>query len=61
MRKAYVIRELQEILGVSRTAIVKKIKSDDDNPVIRRYKNRYEVVDRYVHEKISELKQVFAR
>lgn len=46
MKKAYVIRELQEILGVSRTAIVKKIKSDDVNPVIRRYKNRYEVVDK---------------
>lgn len=46
MRKAYIIRELQEILGVSRTAIVKKIKSDDVNPVIRRYKNRYEVVDK---------------
>lgn len=46
MKKAYVIRELQEILGVSRTAIVKKIKVDEHNPVIRRYKNRYEVTDK---------------
>ena len=46
MKKAYVIRELQEILGVSRTAIVKKIKPDDVNPVIKRYKNRFEVVDK---------------
>lgn len=46
MKKAYIIRELQEILGVSRTAIVKKIKVDENNPVIRRYKNRFEVVDK---------------
>lgn len=30
-------------------------------PDIVTCRNRYEVVDRYVHEKISELKQVFAR
>lgn len=46
MKKAYIIRELQEILGVSRTAIVKKIKVDENNPVMRRYKNRFEVVDK---------------
>lgn len=46
MKKAYLIKELQEIWGVSRTAIVKKIKPDDVNPVIRRYKNRFEVVDK---------------
>ena len=46
MRKAYTIRELQEILGVSRTAIVKKIKADDVNTDIKRYKNRFEVTDK---------------
>ena len=46
MKKAYIIRELQEILGVSRTAIVKKIKVDENNPVIRRYKNRFEVTEK---------------
>ena len=46
MRKAYIIRELQEILGVSRTAIVKKIKVDEHNPVIKRYKNRFEVTEK---------------
>lgn len=44
MRKEYTIRELTEILGCSRTAIVKKIKEDSVNPSIKRYKNRYDVV-----------------
>lgn len=43
MRKEYTIKELTEILGCSRTAIVKKIVTDD-NTGVRRYKNRYEVV-----------------
>lgn len=43
MRKEYTIKELTEILGCSRTAIVKKIVTDD-NTGIRRYKNRYNVV-----------------
>lgn len=44
MRKEYTIKELTQILGCSRTAIVKKIKEDGDNPSVKRYKNRYEVV-----------------
>ncbi len=44
MRKEYSINELAQILGCSRTAIVKKIKSDSDNPGVERYKNRYDVV-----------------
>lgn len=44
MRKEYTINELAGVLGCSRTAIVKKIKPDGDNPGIERYKNRYEVV-----------------
>ena len=43
MRKEYTIKELQQILGCSRTAIVKKIKTNGDNTDIRRYKDRYEV------------------
>lgn len=43
MRKEYTIKELTEILGCSRTAIVKKIVTDD-NTGVRRYKNRYDVV-----------------
>lgn len=43
MRKEYTIKELQEILGCSRTAIVKKIKATGDNTDTKRYKDRYEV------------------
>jgi len=44
MKKEYTINELAAILGCSRTAIVKKIKTDDNNPVLKRYRGRYEVV-----------------
>lgn len=44
MRKEYSINDLAQILGCSRTAIVKKIKPDGDNPGVERYKNRYDVV-----------------
>lgn len=44
MRKEYTINELANILGCSRTAIVKKIKASGDNSGIERYKNRYDVV-----------------
>lgn len=44
MRKEYTINELAEIFGCSRTAIVKKIKPDKNNPVIKRYKGLYDVV-----------------
>lgn len=44
MRKEYTINELTEIFGCSRTAIVKKIKTDENNPVIKRYKGVYDVV-----------------
>lgn len=44
MRKEYTINELTEIFGCSRTAIVKKIKPDENNPVIKRYKGVYDVV-----------------
>lgn len=43
MRKEYTIKELQEIFGCSRTAIVKKIKPVGDNTGLKRYKDRYEV------------------
>lgn len=43
MKKEYTINELASILGCSRTAVVKKIKPDEDNPVIKRYKGRYEI------------------
>lgn len=43
MRKEYTIKELQSILGCSRTAITKKIKQKDDNTDSKRYKDRYEV------------------
>lgn len=43
MRKEYLINDLAQILGCSRTAIVKKIK-EDDKTGIRRYKNCYDVV-----------------
>ena len=45
MKREYTINELASILGCSRTAVVKKIKPDENNPVIKRYKNRYEVVN----------------
>lgn len=44
MKKEYTINELSSILGCSRTAIVKKIKPDENNPVLKRYRGRYEVV-----------------
>lgn len=44
MRREYTINELTEIFGCSRTAIVKKIKPDENNPVIKRYKGVYDVV-----------------
>lgn len=43
MRKEYLINDLAEILGCSRTAIVKKIVEDKETS-IKRYKNRYDVV-----------------
>lgn len=44
MRKAYVIKDLEGILGCSRTAIVKKIKINPEKPGTERYKDRFEVV-----------------
>lgn len=44
MEKAYSYDELASILGCSRTAIAKKVKPDENNPDIERYKNRYDVV-----------------
>ena len=43
MKKEYTINELASILGCSRTAVVKKIKPDENNPGIKRYKGRYEI------------------
>ena len=43
MKKEYTIKELQTILGCSRTAIAKKIKPDEHNTGVKRYKDRYEV------------------
>lgn len=44
MRREYSYDELAGILGCSRTAIAKKIKPDENNPGVERYKNRFEVV-----------------
>lgn len=43
-RKNYTIQQLSDILGVSVAAIRKKIKADETNPDIKRYKKRYPVV-----------------
>ena len=46
MKKEYTIKELQTILGCSRTAITKKIKTDEHNTDIKRYKGCYEVAQK---------------
>lgn len=43
-KKQYSIKELSTILGCSVTAVAKKIITDENNPSIKRYRNRYEVV-----------------
>ena len=43
-KKMYSVKELSSILGCSVTAVNKKIISDPDNPNIKRYRNRYDVV-----------------
>lgn len=44
MQKKYTVKELASILGCSVTAVNKKIKADENNPNIKRYRNRYETV-----------------
>lgn len=44
MQNKYTVKELATILGCSVTAVNKKIKSDVNNPEIKRYRNRYETV-----------------
>lgn len=44
MERLYSYDELASILGCTRTAIAKKVKPDEHNPSIERYKNRYKVV-----------------
>ena len=44
MKKKYSVKELASILGCSVTAVNKKIKADENNPVIKRYRNVYETV-----------------
>lgn len=44
MKKKYSIKELSTILGCSITAVQKKIIADENNPVLRRYKKRFDVV-----------------
>lgn len=44
MIKKYSVKELATILGCSLTAVNKKIKADDNNPEIKRYRNRYQTV-----------------
>ena len=46
MKKEYTIKELQEIFGCSRTAIIKKIKQTGDSTDSKRYKGRYEVTQK---------------
>ena len=42
--KEYSVKELASILGCSVTAVQKKIKTDENNPEIKRYKNRFNTV-----------------
>lgn len=44
MKNKYSIKELATILGCSVTAVQKKIFTDENNPNIKRYRNRYEMV-----------------
>ena len=44
MIKKYSVKELATILGCSLTAVNKKIVKDDNNPEIKRYRNRYQTV-----------------
>lgn len=44
MERMYSYDELAIILGCTRTAIAKKVKPDELNPSVERYKNRYNVV-----------------
>lgn len=43
-KKMYSVKELAGLLGCSVTAVNKKIISDENNPNIKRYRNRYEVL-----------------
>ena len=38
------IQELADVLGISYTAVKKKIKTDPADPKVKRYKNRYTVI-----------------
>ena len=42
--RKYSVKELASILGCSATAVQKKIKPDENNPEIKRYKKRYNTV-----------------
>lgn len=44
MERLYSYDELASILGCTRTAIAKKVKPEENNPGVERYKNRYKVV-----------------
>ncbi|MCM1338971.1 MAG: phosphoribosyltransferase [Muribaculaceae bacterium] len=44
MERLYSYDELASVLGCTRTAIAKKVKPDENNPSVERYKNRYKVV-----------------
>ena len=43
-KKSYSVKELASILGCSVTAVQKKITQDENNPDLRRYKKRFDVV-----------------
>ncbi len=44
MKTKYSVKELASILGCSVTAVNKKIKVDENNPVVKRYRNVYETI-----------------
>lgn len=44
VKKSYSVKELATILGCSVTAVQKKITIDENNPDLRRYKKRFDVV-----------------
>lgn len=45
-KKSYSVKELATILGCSVTAVQKKITTDENNPEIKRYKKRFNVVSK---------------
>lgn len=54
-KRKYSIQELADILGISAAAVRKKITTDENNPQMKRYKKRYEVVSEEVDGRLITL------